>query len=219
MPPLVKLLVLHSQPLFCDQFFELFKKANGIKEIHRATTAADARELLNTIKLNLLFIYDMLEDTEISQFIRNVKVNFADMAIVLYTMSREMSYMKKMKKLGVKGFVHTSADRKIIKRVIDAVAEGNFNYCPVFSNLIGDNDKEEDVKVTDVKAFFGFTEKEWEVFKWKVNRKSLNDIAEHMGWVYDTAKDYSSKVLKKVQAKEYKDVMDYVWKTGYSVEI
>jgi len=220
MIPLVKLLVVHSHPLFCDRFCEVFIKAKGISEIHKASTAADAQELLNSLKVNMLFLFDLLEDSEIIQFIRKVKTNCADMAIILYTMRRDISYTKKMKKLGVKGFVHASANNKIIKRSIDDVAEGNFHYCPVFSGLIADDDKKEDANLKDVKAYFDFTDQEWEVFKLKVNRKSLKEIAAKMGWQVSSAKKYSSKMLQKVKAtNEYKDVIDFVWKTGYSVEV
>ncbi|MEP7168875.1 MAG: hypothetical protein ABI855_05845, partial [Bacteroidota bacterium] len=62
MTPLVKLLVVHSQTLFCDHFFALFRKTKGISAIHKAYSAAGAIEFLRTAKINMLFLYDMLED-------------------------------------------------------------------------------------------------------------------------------------------------------------
>jgi two-component system invasion response regulator UvrY len=215
MTPLINLLIAHSEPMFCDGFYNLFRKTSGISEVQTAFTPESANELLKQKQFHILFLDDTIAAAGTDQYAEILKNSIAELQIILITRSRDAEYIRKQRQAGIQALIHGSSTRKTLKTCLDSVIEGSSFIGPVISNIIAGEDIPVIKNEIDPETYFCLSKKEFEVFKLKAKRKTIDEIMEKMNWEKSTAKEYSAKVLNKVKQKGFMDVLDFVMKTGY----
>jgi DNA-binding NarL/FixJ family response regulator len=215
MTPLLKVLIAHCEPLFCDGFCELLRKTKGISKIEKTFNAESIFGIVTKNNINVLVLEDRLEDKGIYELTGTLKEKFSELAIVVITISREAEYINKLRRTGIKGLIHGSTKGNSIKSCLVSVAEGNLYYCPVITNIIGENYVLQAYKENKPELFFNLCNREFEFFKLKVNQYSIKEIMEKMNISKETAKQYGKQVLHKVQKEGYKNIFDFAMKTGF----
>jgi DNA-binding NarL/FixJ family response regulator len=217
MIPLVKVLIAHTEQFYCEGFYNLLRKAKGIQEIQKAFSADHTMELLHKCEFNILAVEDMLIDNGMQELVRTLKVKYPKLSFIIITRSTDADYINSLRSFGISGLVHGGATCKSMKACIDAVAAGNVNFCPAISNIIGGKVTERAYKESNPETYFELTKREFEFFKLKVKRNSMEKIMQEMQISRETIRQYSKHVKHKVKEKGYEDVLDFVLKTGYYI--
>jgi two-component system invasion response regulator UvrY len=210
-PPLIKIVLAHSYPVYCAGFKLLFNRAKGIAKPTIVSVPALLADVLKEKPYHVLVIQETYKPLPPEKMITDLHKDFPEMKILVLTSLTDEIYISKLRENGASDFVHNSTDGREIKTGLFTVMKG-MNYCCTTITSARYIWKSRQVENTNPAVHLCPREKE--MLTCLLKRMTTAEMIEYFGVTEITIREYRSNTKRKIREAGYKDVFDYAEKNG-----
>jgi DNA-binding NarL/FixJ family response regulator len=206
---LANILIAHSMPMFCEGVYNYMRKVPGVGSIERSCTVDETICKLEEKEIHVIFLYYILVETGIQEFIRQIKSDYPAIKIIVLTMRCTLTYLDKITAAGINGIIHASTKGHELKLGFNAVLKGEFYCCPKITTSMT-------LKRTNMPGEYQLElcRKERDFFDLKKKGYQLKEIVGKMKISENTAKQYNNQIMDELHNKGFKNILDYLYKTN-----
>ncbi len=196
----IKLLLADDHQMFLDGVKLIFSQNPDITIIAEAHNGEELMYLLRSHKPDILLLdinmpkLDGLEVMEkIAEFYETIKV-------IIISTYNDYNLIKKLKRLGIKGYLPKTASSEELLEAIVQVHQGQEYWHKEIKKVL-EARIEQDDKYDHFLQKYKLTTRELEVLKWVALAKSTEEIADLMNLSRFTVETYRKVLLKKLDVK------------------
>lgn len=157
-------------------------------------------ETLNYLKTNSpdFAIFDLqLSDGNMLEALPNIIALYPQLDILIYSMSSEDIYAKRILQLGAKGFLNKDADEQEVIRALQLFLSGQSYISYRLNNLLV-NDLMKNKNKNNENIFADLSNREIEVAHHLLDGKSIKEISGQMNLHANTVITYKNRVFEKL---------------------
>jgi DNA-binding NarL/FixJ family response regulator len=149
-------------------------------------------------------ILDMqLQDGNVIEIIEQLKNHHPNVYILIYTMSAEDIFGKRMLQLGANGFLNKQSSETEVIRAMDLFFNGKKYISTQLHDLIVQEKKH---KGESENPFTNLSEREMEVLLLLLQGKSVKDIAAHFNLKSNTVATFKARIFDKIGVSNLMDL-------------
>jgi two-component system, NarL family, invasion response regulator UvrY len=143
-------------------------------------------------------IFDLqLSDGNMMEALPNITALYPQLDILIYSMSNEKIYGKRILQIGARGFLSKDADEEEAIRALQMFLSGQ-NYISRNLNNLLISDLRNNKKSTDANPFTGLSNREVEVTHYLLFGKGIKEISNKMNLHANTIVTYKNRVFEKL---------------------
>jgi len=179
----------------------------SLPDVEIVSEASNGEELLR--KLRLYYTDLVLLDIQMPvmtgiEAVRQIKILFPDIKILILTMHEEMSYIKTLHDLGVNGYLLKNSNRSDLLAAIRKVAEGGSYFSSeLISSIIHRNQELANDDVVSI------TRREREILALITQEYNNGAIAEMLHISIETVNSHRKNLLRKLNVKNTAGLVKY----------
>ena len=190
---------------------------DGLFEIAGETSSGKhIIDLLRNSSVDIIILDISLEDINGLTMVGQIKHEFQDIKIIVYTMHNKKDYIIEAFKAGVDGYVIKDSVPSVLIKGMRKVLDGNFfidsELAPEIVNaIIALPDK---YQLVDDASYNSLSGREKEVMKFVIEGYKSREIAEKLFITEKTVETHRSHILKKLQLSNAHELFRYAEKIG-----
>ena len=175
--------------------------------------AKNGEELIDCVKNNLpdLCLVDLdmpkMDGLQAAEVLLRL---FPDIKIIILTMHKERSLVKRMKRLGIKGYLIKTCDSDELIFAINKVLKGN-SY---FSNEIFSNSFLGDVDVSDIEKTSSLSTREHEIIRLLCDGDSNKKIADKLFISHKTVDTHRTNIMQKLDVHNIAELIHFCYRNN-----
>jgi len=136
---------------------------------------------------------------------------YPDIKIIILTMHKEISLIKRMKTMGIKGYLLKTNDKDELVFAINQVLKGK----TYFSDLIyKSTSSKEDVSPSIIEKISLITKREFEIIRLLCDGDSNKQIAENLCISYKTVDNHRSNIMQKLELHNVVELVRFCYKNN-----
>lgn len=189
-----KIIIADDHEIMLDGLAEIFNNINGFDIIDTAANGRQLIDKLNNKKADICLIdIDMpimngLEATEI------ISKKFPDVKVVILSMHKDISLIKKLKRSGAKAYLSKSCDADELEFVLKQITKGK----TYFKNEYESSFIDEKIK-TDIVKISKLTKREKEIVSLICDGLTNKEIAEKLFISSKTVDNHRTHIMEKLE--------------------
>jgi len=134
---------------------------------------------------------------------------YPDIKIIILTMHKEKSLIKRMKDIGIMGYLIKSSDKDELVFAINRVLKGK----TYFSEIIPDNtSKKKTNQSSEIQKIFSITKREHEIIQLLCDGDSNKQIAEKLFISHKTVDNHRTKIMQKLELHNVVELVRFCYK-------
>ena len=175
------------------------------------STTQEANKILKKTSINLIIVDLSLEGENGIDFIKEMKIKYPSIPILVFTMHDVNIYAERIIKAGAKGYIMKGESLDILKKAILTVLKGNIYLNEKIKNKI----------LTKYLSGFAMassplevlSDREFEIFQLIGTGLSNNKIAEKLKLSIKTIESHQTHIKKKMVIDNYRELLQkaYLW--------
>jgi len=203
----IKVIIADDHPVFIQGLLTILHGEQEIEILGQASDGATALSLIEKQKPDVAVLDIQMPEPDGVQIAETVMLKALPTKIILLTMFKEESLIRKVFELGIMGYVlKENAIGEIIKAV-KTVHEGNTYISPQISSILL---KIRSTPAETEKQILTKTEKR--ILKLIAQEKSSREIAERLYISYKTVENHRSNMSKKLGLSGHSSLVKYAMK-------
>ena len=135
---------------------------------------------------------------------------FPDIKILILTMHKERSLLKRMKYLGIKGYLIKTCDSDELVFAINKVLKGK----TFFSNEISTNSFLGDINVSDIEKTSSLSKREHEIIRLLCDGDSNKKIADKLFISHKTVETHRSNIMQKLDVHNIAELIRFCYRNN-----
>ncbi len=175
-----------------------------IAEVH---SIKDAMSHIKTNKTDFAILDLQLSDGNMIETLPNLIALFPTLDILIFSMSNEEIYAKKVLQIGAKGFLNKNADEEEVLRALKIFLSGQ-NYISQKLNDIIVNELRGNSKKVSENPFTSLSNREIEVTRYLLEGVQVKDISKYMNLSTNTIVTYKYRLFEKLAIRSLVDLSD-----------
>ena len=177
-----------------------------------AGEAATAKETMRRVKAerwDLLLLDLSLPDGSGIDILRQIRVHWANLPILILSVYPEEQYAASLLKAGANGYVMKDAVPQLVVQAIRTVLAGKKYVSPAVADLLV-----MDIDHRDRPSHEHLSDREFQVFCKLAGGRPISEIAKELFLSSKTVSTYRGRILKKMDANSNADLTYYAVKHG-----
>lgn len=173
------------------------------EKILEADSAKDILSLLNEHPVTHMILDMQLSDTNIIDILPSVRESFANIPILIYTMSSEDVYGLRMLQMGVKGFLSKQSDEQEAIKALDLFFQGKQYISENLKDIMTSG------RPTDqANPILSLSSREISVMNNLLNGENIKQISISLSLKPTTVGTYKARIFEKMQVKNVMELRD-----------
>ncbi|MBR7798929.1 response regulator [Undibacterium fentianense] len=204
----IKLLLVDTHPVVREGIKQFILNSSNIKVVAEANNGQEALRIIRQKSVDIILIEIALKDRNGIDLIKQIKREFPEVNLIVYSSHREDQYAIRALKAGAAGFLHKSAQGSDLLDAINQVASGLKFISPelaqeMANNLNTDHSNEPHKSLSD---------REYQTMMMIASGKSVSDIAKELSLSVKTISEYRSRILLKMKLRHNAELTHYAIK-------
>ncbi len=199
--PPVRVLVVDDHPLVCNGLKDILNRTPDLVYCGEAATVAKTKKLIVDLKPDLVLLDLQLGDGDCLEFIKEVKLLWPSLKILVLSYHDEMVYAERVLRAGGKGYLMKENATGEILSAIRTVLAGKIYVSPKISNLavLKLAGKNHQGNPDDPTSLHNLTNRELQIFQLLGRGSSTKQIAANLGVNFKTIESHRENIKEKLQ--------------------
>jgi DNA-binding NarL/FixJ family response regulator len=204
----IKLLIVDEYPVVRAGLRQMIEHARDMEIVGETSTGQDALRLARHVEIDVAMLEIALTDRNGIDIIKQIKREFPQIAILVFSSHREDQYAIRALKAGAAGFLNKHCSETDLINAIQMVASGLKYISPelaqeMANNLNNDFPSEPHKTLSD---------REYQTMIMIASGKSVSDIAKELSLSVKTISEYRSRILLKMKLRHNAELTHYAIK-------
>lgn len=196
----IRLLLADDHQMFIDGLKMIFLQVPEIEIIAEANDGEELMYVLRTQKPDIVLLDINMPKLDGLEVMEKVANYYKELNVIVISTYNDYNLIKKLKHLGIKGFLPKAAHAEELIEAVREVYEGREYWHREIQKILN-NKKEQEDKFDNFLQKYKLTTRELEVLKWVALAKSTEEIADIMCLSKFTIETYRKTLLKKLDIK------------------
>ncbi|MFZ9686803.1 MAG: response regulator [Chitinophagaceae bacterium] len=197
--------ICDDHSLFLESIEAFLNLQGKYNVIGHSTHLEKATNDIVTLKPDIVLIDYHLEETTGIELLKNINEAKVDCISIILTMRRDINIRNKAKEMGAKGYMLKSIGAEQLLEGLDQITELQMEF---FDSI------EEEIKAKDPNYKTLLTPREMQIAKMVTQGISSEHIAEQLSLSLHTINSHRKNILRKLNAKNPIDLMNYLKEIG-----
>ncbi len=201
-----RLLIVDDHPLFREGLRQIIERDPDLTVCGEAASAAEALQLIPTVKPDLVLIDISLGGTSGIDLIKTIKNDYDELPVLVVSMHEESLYAERALRAGAMGYLMKHEPGKTVKAAIHKVLGGEMYLSEKMSSTViskfmrgqGDHPASPIELLSD---------RELEVFRMLGQGKGTRQIAQDLDITIATVNSFRNRIKEKLHLKTATEVM------------
>jgi DNA-binding NarL/FixJ family response regulator len=202
-----RILIVEDHPLFQEALCELIKREPAWEVCGRAAEAAEAMQLAEETKPDLVIVDISLGGTSGIDLIKSISGKFSDMPVLVVSMHDESLYSERAIRAGAMGYVTKHAPPKTVKAAIQHVLAGELYLSHKMATSLLAKVMRGGSGVAKESPLHQLSDRELEVFRLLGQGKGARQIAEELNLSVATINSFRARIREKLQLKNSTELL------------
>lgn len=209
-PPVLRVLIADDHAIVREGLKQILADTGDIVVAGEAGSGLDAVKLARTGHFDVLLLDISMPDRSGIEVLKQVRQEFAGLAVLMLSMHREDQYAIRSLKAGASGYLNKQSAPDELVTAIRQVAQGRKYISPALAqqlaNQIGD-DRETPLHET-------LSDREYQTLMMIASGKTVSEIAGELVLSVKTISMYRSRLLQKMKLRHNADLTHYAIKNN-----
>jgi DNA-binding NarL/FixJ family response regulator len=211
----INLIIWSGQPIFIEGIKNIFNRQISINIFEYDENNLNSSVNIRENVFNFILINDVCSDKNtILNFIKKLSLKSEQLKTIICTNREEADYLKKLKKLGVKGFIHLGSSFITLPSIITFINDGNIYYDPKLKGLLLNREADDNNLELPV---IELTKREKEVLLLISKGMKNIEIAQELYLSPRTIEIYKSHLIEKLNLTGASELLKYAVKIKVTV--
>jgi two-component system, NarL family, invasion response regulator UvrY len=201
------ILLISELPVVQKSIIDAFKDVSDYK----MTTFPTINDLPTFEQLNnydLVFFNTIMLEEKIIDILKNIKVRFPDLPLILYTLTHSDQLAIRALKVGISGYLCFNSSIDEFAKAIEKVLSGGLYIPLILAEYLALNLKRNGER----KLHDALTNREFQVMNMIATGKSIGEIATELYISKNTISNHRTHILKKLKLKNNYEITMYAYK-------
>lgn len=203
-----KLMIVDAHPVVRAGIRQITKNVPQIEIVAEANNGHEAIKLARQIETKLMLIEIALNDRNGIDVLKQIKREFPQMGLLVFSSHREDQYAIRSLKAGASGFLSKSSSEFEILHAIHQVASGLKFISPELAQEMANNLNQEH----EGEPHKLLSDREYQTMIMIASGKSVSDIAKELSLSVKTISEYRSRILIKMRLRHNAELTHYAIK-------
>lgn len=176
--------------------------------VAEAVSGQDAIRIARQTEINIMLIEIALNDRNGMDVIKQIKREFPDIALIVFSSHREDQYAIRALKAGASGFLSKQCDPEELLSAINQVASGLKFISPELAQEMANNLNNEHAN----EPHKLLSDREYQTMMMIASGKSVSDIARELSLSVKTISEYRARILIKMKLRHNAELTHYAIK-------
>ncbi len=205
---MIKVFIADDHALIREGVKNLVSQSNEIQIVGETASAVSLIESLRKVKCDVLILDLSMPGKHGLDLLKEIKIIFRDLKILIMTMLPEDQFAKRTFKAGAAGYLSKeSAPDELIKAII-RIASGKKYITPSLAELLAnDLDGDSEKPVHDL-----LSDREFQIMKMIAAGKSQTEIANELSIGVTTVNTYRGRILRKLDLGSNAELIHFAYR-------
>lgn len=204
----IKLLIVDPHPVVRAGIRFFLQDSKNCTIIGEALNGQDAIRLARQIEVNVILIEIALHDRNGIDVIKQIKREFPEIALIVFSSHREDQYAIRALKAGASGFLSKHCEQLELLTAIEQVASGLKFVSPELAQELANNLNNEHAS----EPHKLLSDREYQTMMMIASGKSVSDIARELSLSVKTISEYRARILIKMKLRHNAELTHYAIK-------
>lgn len=211
MSQLTNILVVDDHAVVRQGIINVLLSIETITQCDEAENGNQALIKLDEGHYDIVFLDIQMSGMDGIETARHIKMRYKNTKVIMCSAFKEKGQIIALMQLGVEGYILKSADKHEINKALTHIALNNRYLSPEVDE-IWQSHKTAIAQLKDKRkpTPIIFTAREKEIIKLLCKGDSAKQIADRLSVSYNTIKNHRSNIMKKMEAHNMVDMMNYV---------
>jgi DNA-binding NarL/FixJ family response regulator len=212
----IRVLVVDDHPAIREALGNMLQSKTDLALVGEAASAGEAMKVIEKAKPDVAVVDIALEDVHGLDLVQNIRTQYPDVQIVVFSMYDELAYAERAIRAGAFGYVMKSESTARVLEAIRSVARGEI----YLSRRMASRILSKVVKGREHKLGFAMdelTDREMAVFQMLGQGYSMHDITERLHLSRKTVETYRRRAKEKLGFETVAELLQYAvqWTYGH----
>jgi DNA-binding NarL/FixJ family response regulator len=193
-----RIVVADDHPMFRRGLVEAIGQERGITIVGQAETAAEARQLIESVKPDVAVLDIEMAGERSLSIAREVRDRGLPVRVLFLTMHREEDIFNEAIDAGAAGYVLKDAAAREIAAAIRAVAKGDAYVSPAISSYLLRRAERAQALLSEKPALEQLTASERKILKLIAQGKTSKEAADELSISYRTVENHRANICAKL---------------------
>lgn len=203
---MIRVAIADDHDLIREGFARLVSRESDMNLVGEAETAADAVAILRGTVCDVLVLDVALPDSNGLEALKDVRLRFPDVAVLMLSMHPEEQYALRSLQNGASGYVTKGRDSRVLIDAIRKVASGGRYVSPSLAERLADELTRKSTRLPHETL----SDRELEVLILIGDGVPTGEIAERLSLSTNTVQTYRRRIREKLEARSNADLVRYV---------
>lgn len=203
----IEIVIADDHPLLRQGLCRLLELEAGISVVGQANNGLEALSLVKELLPDLVLLDINMPDLNGVDVARNIRNDFPDIKLLVFTIHDERTYVNEMIRLGVHGYLLKDAKPHMVVTAIKKIMDGEIVYSPELMERVMECYHKLEVQYGRLQSAaalneLALTARETEVLGYIVEGLSNKEIAQTLFISEKTVKNHVTHLLKKLDVED-----------------
>lgn len=204
----IKLLLVDNHPVVRAGIQYFIRHTDSIQVVAEANSGQEALKIARQTEVSMMLIEIALNDRNGIDVLKQIKREFPDIAVIVFSSHREDQYAIRALKAGAAGFLNKHATEAEFLNAIKQVASGLKFISPELAQEMANNLNNEHTN----EPHKTLSDREYQTMIMIASGKSVSDIAKELSLSVKTISEYRSRILLKMKLRHNAELTHYAIK-------
>lgn len=206
----IKIIIADDHAVVREGLLKVFSQTPDMTVVEQAKNGMELLDKVRSLELDLVLLDLDMPEKNGWDVMRQLKVEFPKLPIIILSASAEEDYAKLCFREGASGYLDKVSSLELVVEAIRQVSQGNKFISPNLAETIAINELVCDGK----QPHETLSSREFEVFRLIGLGKSVNEISDELSLSAATISTYRTRILKKLDVTSNAQLIRYAYQHG-----